>query len=77
MVNVYTIPFSYQVLFASVCVCVRVCVCVCACVCARARAACVCFQMCEQLIKGIVYPLAVESTQVLDLGHQKERVALV
>ena len=25
---------------------------------------------------GIVYPLAVKSTQVLDLAHQKERVAL-
>ena len=28
-------------------------------------------QVCEQLLKGIVYPLAVKSTQVLDLTHQK------
>ena len=32
--------------------------------------------VCEQLLKGIVYPLAVKSTQVLDLAHQKERDAL-
>ena len=36
-----------------------------------------CFEVCEQLLKGIVYPLAVKSTQVLDLAHQKERIALV
>ena len=30
------------------------------------------FQVCEQLLKGITYPLAVKSTQVLDLAHQKE-----
>ena len=30
--------------------------------------------MCEQLLKGIVYPLAVKSTQVLDLAHQKAGV---
>ena len=35
------------------------------------------FLVCEQLLKGIVYTLAVKSTQVLDLAHQKERVALV
>ena len=35
------------------------------------------FLVCEQLLKGIVYPLAIKSTQVLDLAHQKERVALV
>ena len=28
-------------------------------------------------LKGIVYPLAVKSTQVLDLAHQKERIAPV
>ena len=33
--------------------------------------------MCEQLLKGIVYPLAEKNTQLLDLAHQKERVALV
>ena len=32
--------------------------------------------MCQQLSKGIVYPLAPKSTQVLDLAHQKEFVAL-
>ena len=31
----------------------------------------------EQPLKGIIYPLAVKSTQVLDLAHQKERIALV
>ena len=34
------------------------------------------FQACEQLLKGIAYPQAVKSAQVLDLAHQKERVAL-
>ena len=33
--------------------------------------------VCEQRLKGIVYPLAVKSTQVLDLAHQNERVALM
>ena len=33
-------------------------------------------QVCEQLVKGIVYPLAEKSTQVLDLAHQKERMWL-
>ena len=32
--------------------------------------------MCEQLLKGIVYLLAVKSTEVLDLAHQNECVAL-
>ena len=32
------------------------------------------FLVCEQLLKGIVYPLAVKSTQVLDLAHQKAGV---
>ena len=32
--------------------------------------------MCEQLFKGIIYSLAVKITHVLDLAHQKERVAL-
>ena len=31
------------------------------------------FLVCEQLLKGIIYPLAVKSTQVLDPVHQKER----
>ena len=35
------------------------------------------FLVCETAFKGIVYPLAVKSTQVLDLAHQKERIALV
>ena len=35
------------------------------------------FEVCEQVLKGIVYTLAVKSTQVLDLVYQKERVALV
>ena len=35
------------------------------------------FLVCEHLLKGIVYPLAAKSTQVLDLAHQKERIALV
>ena len=26
--------------------------------------------LCEQLLKGIVYPLAVKSTQILALAHQ-------
>ena len=33
------------------------------------------FQVCKQLLKGIVYPLAVKSTKALDLTHQKEHVA--
>ena len=32
------------------------------------------FLVCEQLLKGIVYPLAVKSTQILDLAHQKAGV---
>ena len=31
--------------------------------------------VCEQFLKGIIHPLAVKSTQTLDLAHQKERVA--
>ena len=34
-------------------------------------------KVCEQLSQGIVYPLAAKSAQVLDIAHQKERVALV
>ena len=33
--------------------------------------------MCEQLLEGVVYPLAVKAHNVLDLVHQKERVTLV
>ena len=34
------------------------------------------FQVFDQFLKGFVYPLAAKSTQVQDLAHQKERVAL-
>ena len=35
-----------------------------------------CFLVCEQLLKAIVDPLVVKTTKVLDLAHEKERVAL-
>ena len=34
------------------------------------------FLVCEQLLKGIVYPLAIKAHNVLDLVHQKEFVTL-
>ena len=33
-------------------------------------------QVCEQLLKGVVQPLAVKITQVLDLPRQKEYAEL-
>ena len=32
------------------------------------------FVECKQLLKGIVYPLAVKSTQLLDLAQQKQHL---